>query len=324
MESGATLELVATDFAAQGFDAVVLAGCNSTNQTQEASLGCLRSLSWEQLLDIQLKVAAARAPLANGQLGFLPTVDGSFLPAAPSQLYATGQVSKVPIILGWNHDDGTLFTSRTIQSEADVVTGLLKAFPGLSNSTIQRILSLYPSNEFQSPPTDNISIQFARAARITRDLLFTCQALHVGEHIYQGTENAVFMYELNQTALTATFASQGVTDLGISHSSDVPYVYDNVATFSNSSSDLDLGKQISSSWSSFASSGNPSSPSAQTIHGWTPAFASSSNSPELMVIGGGNSGMTGLGGPNMLIKQEQLKTRCAFVNSQEVKTELGT
>jgi carboxylesterase type B len=321
MESGSVFELVATDADSRSFDdALTVAGCDSASQDQEASLECLRSLSWEELVQVQLEVAGTRAPLVDGFLAFLPAVDGDFLPAAPSQLYRTGQVSKVPLIIGWNHNDGSLFTSPTIETEEDVVSDLMLVFPTISNATIQELLLLYPSQEFQADPADSITVEFARASEIVRDILFTCPSLFLASQV---GGPSVFIYELNQTALAAGLAAQGFPNLGISHIADVVYIFDEVSKFTDSPADELLAKQMSGSWSSFATSGQPSSASGTTIPGWTPAFASSSDSPELMVIGGGDPGMTGLQGANDMIAREQLVERCAFINSVEVQNELG-
>ena len=78
-----------------------------------------------------------------------------------------------------------------------------------------------------------------------------------------------------------------------------------------------LAKQISGSWSRFATSGHPSSSKGTTIKGWQAAWA-----PEIMrllerarvmVIGGEHAEMSGLEGLRDAIADDQLFERGGFI-----------
>lgn len=60
------------------------------------TLAALRALPAEQLLEAAGKPGAAR---------FAPIVDGYFLPRRPTEVFATGQQAKVPLLLGWNSEE---------------------------------------------------------------------------------------------------------------------------------------------------------------------------------------------------------------------------
>jgi hypothetical protein len=80
MESGSLQFLTATDFdASDTTSAIEISGCNFRNPNSDASLDCLRTLTWEQLLNVQLTVATADAPFVDGFFAFSPTVDGDFV-----------------------------------------------------------------------------------------------------------------------------------------------------------------------------------------------------------------------------------------------------
>lgn len=80
LESGNLLPLVASGSDEQHLtDAVTISGCNFRNPNSDASLECLRSLSWEALFEVQQTIAATEAPFLDGFLAFLPTVDGDFV-----------------------------------------------------------------------------------------------------------------------------------------------------------------------------------------------------------------------------------------------------
>lgn len=80
MESGSLQFITASEFDTRDtIDAIEVSGCDFRNPNSEASLECLRSLTWEQLLEVQLTVGLAKAPFADGFLSFSPTVDGDFV-----------------------------------------------------------------------------------------------------------------------------------------------------------------------------------------------------------------------------------------------------
>ncbi|MHB1022448.1 MAG: carboxylesterase/lipase family protein [Acidobacteriaceae bacterium] len=58
----------------------------------------LRALSAKQLQDAAMKKGSPR---------FWPDVDGSFLPASVASIYAAGKQAHVPLLAGWNKDEGT-------------------------------------------------------------------------------------------------------------------------------------------------------------------------------------------------------------------------
>jgi para-nitrobenzyl esterase len=60
------------------------------------SLAALRALPAEQLL----AATSTRTPQH-----FVGAIDGYFLPAAPSDLYAAGKQAKVPLLVGWNSEE---------------------------------------------------------------------------------------------------------------------------------------------------------------------------------------------------------------------------
>lgn len=60
------------------------------------SLAALRALPADQLL------AATSKPGAR----FGPDVDGYFLPESPAEIFAAGKQNDVPLMAGWNHDEG--------------------------------------------------------------------------------------------------------------------------------------------------------------------------------------------------------------------------
>src|ERR1700761_231461 len=74
--------------------------CSDTDFDSAATIECLRSLSAHELLEAQ---ASALSNSAANNIGdqWLPTVDGDFLPEAPSALVEGGRFANVRTIIGW-------------------------------------------------------------------------------------------------------------------------------------------------------------------------------------------------------------------------------
>ena len=59
----------------------------------------------------RLRAAPAEDILAAAPgLGYRPIVDGFFLPRSPAEIFAAGGQSDVPLMAGWNKDEGFNFT----------------------------------------------------------------------------------------------------------------------------------------------------------------------------------------------------------------------
>ena len=298
-----------------------IAGCSAV--TQAAVLNCLRGLSTTDLLTA-VQTYENQTVTQTSQDIFFPVVDGTLIPAAPSQLLKQGKFHKnISIIAGWNYNDGAIFASTSFTSDQQVEGYLMANYPHFTPSTIQTLLTLYPTAEFAylaraaSSPTLTLSPQFFRAAQIYRDVNFACPALYTAAQV--ASHNAgmgsakVYLYELNQTAFAALEALGGAAFEGVIHISEVPYVFNDPLAVAGSPADVVLAAKVSGSWAQFAKAGNPVGNA--TLAGWGPAKVSANKkgvvqSAEVMVIGGVTPGMMtfGMSGPEMLIK------RCEFIN----------
>ena len=226
------------------------------------ALECLKALPLETLLDVEIAFGQATAP-PWGFTAFAPVVDGDFFPASPSALYRAGSFSKgIPMIAGWNHDDASILVPTTLDSSSAVEALLATALPGLSSENKTDLLSLYPLPEFEASYGANkqVPVQYYQGSRIFRDLAFTCPALAFGAAnlAHNATSNIRF-YEFNQTIFTQAFyAPRNMTYLGISHFSEIPYIFDELPAYGiTDKTHLGAAAAVSRTWSSFAAKGNP-------------------------------------------------------------------
>ncbi|KAI9170910.1 putative secreted lipase [Paramyrothecium foliicola] len=152
------------------------AGC----QGSQDALACLRNVDYETMLDAANSVPGILS-FNSVALSYLPRPDGKVLPASPDVLVASGQYYPVPMIIGDQEDEGTLFAlfqpNLTTTSEmVDYLGGLF--FQSAPKSQLTDLVSSYsPILTAGSPFRTGILNEwypgFKRLAAILGDLVFT-------------------------------------------------------------------------------------------------------------------------------------------------------
>jgi carboxylesterase type B len=195
--------------------------------------------------------------------------------------------------------------------------------PGLTQSSLDDLLNLYPIGEFT--PGTNLSAEFYRSARIFRDVLMICPSLHLGEAVARTQSTSVFHYSFNQTVVDQILdPMNNVSGLRVGHTSEFAYVFDTFAAYNTSDhpihptqNDYELMKRASRSWSTFATHGMPWWPDTDTLSQWHMAY--NDGGPFIMTIGGPHEGLSVAAGP----AEQKLKERCGFLNDLKIIEALG-
>jgi carboxylesterase type B len=85
--------------------------CGNDRNHTAFSIECLRNLTLVEILPTEIN-HTEKVDLLSGSDVFIPTVDGTFIPSAPSTLLKTGKFAKnISVIIGWNESGGALFTA---------------------------------------------------------------------------------------------------------------------------------------------------------------------------------------------------------------------
>lgn len=159
------------------YDTVVeTAGCSGSNDT----LACLRSLDYEAFLN------AANAPpgflsYRSVALSYLPRPDGTVLPDSPEVLVANGQYAAVPMIIGDQEDEGTIFAlfQANITTNEELVEYLATYyFLDATTEQIEGLLATYSEAQSAGSPFrtgifNALYPQYKRIAAVLGDLVFT-------------------------------------------------------------------------------------------------------------------------------------------------------
>jgi para-nitrobenzyl esterase len=128
------------------------AGAAFATAAGAASLAALRALPAADLLEAVAKPGAPRFPV---------TIDGYFLTKAPAEVFAAGDQAHVPLLAGWNSQEGG--ARAVLGANEPSPEGYAKALQGLFADRADEALKLYPgttNDEVQQSATDLASDQF--------------------------------------------------------------------------------------------------------------------------------------------------------------------
>ena len=200
----------------------------------EPSLEAMRSATAEAVLGAPAPVRAAA------------TVDGWVLPDTVYNVFAAGDQNDVPVIVGSNADEGTMFGTQGVETLSDYRAAIQREYGEFADG----FLATYPAENDEQ----------ARQARmaIFTDAFFGSEMRTWARMMETGSSPA-YLYFFSRVP-PATDADQ----YGAYHTAEIPYVFDNfgVGTSAHANRDWDdtdreLSNTLASFWVNFASTGNP-------------------------------------------------------------------
>jgi para-nitrobenzyl esterase len=211
------------------------------NTLHAASLADLRSLSADDLV---------RAASAKGAPRFSPDIDGYFLPAPVPEIYAAGQQAHIPLLAGWNADEGRAtalnaqppITSASFTAEANTLYG----------DQAPKFLAAYPAS------TDAEALASAGDLAGDRFIAFSTWRW-MEAHVKTGAA-PTYRYFFTLAAPLDRF--HGTIPLAF-HSDDIEYVFGTLESRLGAhwrAEDRALSDQIQQYWTNFARTGDPNAP----------------------------------------------------------------
>jgi para-nitrobenzyl esterase len=206
------------------------------------SLADLRARPAAELLEAILK-----KPITYG----FGVVDGYVVPEHPASVYAKGRQNDVPLLVGWNADEGTLFAARVAltanaPSYADRVRAQFK-------DQAELVLKLYPPG---STPDDN---KVALAALLGDEIIGYGGWAWSERAAATGTAPVYRYYFTRRPPGAPPLSISPLTAPGVYHSAELYYVFDalSVREWPWEADDWRLADAMSSYWVNFAKTGDP-------------------------------------------------------------------
>jgi para-nitrobenzyl esterase len=221
-------------------------------EAEAAGLEFMRKVGAHSLAELRAAPADAILAAAPG-LGFRPIIDGWFLPRSPAEIFAAGEHSDVPLMAGWNRDEGFNFTLLQGDDAKRPYADLARAIFGAQT---EALLEHYPDG---SP-----DIAHASARALGGDLVIIHPTWAWIEAHKQRGRAEIFRFRFDRAPLTPQgwFGDRDSRDAGAFHAGELLYVFDNLHAFPWAIDDADraLAKLASSYWVNFVANGDPNGP----------------------------------------------------------------
>ena len=205
-------------------------------------------------------IFAANAKVNGSPLrGWSPVVDGQALPHHPFDPVAPAISANIPIIIGTNKDEATLFLLTDTEFSTLDAAGLRRRVSALAGEAADALIAAYRHVYPQSSPADLFAA--IMSDRMMRMNSITLAERKVAQHAAQ-----VYMYLF--TWETSVLNGR----LKSCHALEIPFVFDNLAVAGSFTGDdprrFQLAEKMSEAWMTFARTGVPG---AQNLPAW-PAY----------------------------------------------------
>jgi len=207
--------------------------------------------------------AKSSADVQAMQFATAANVDGWFLPTDVYTIYTNGKQNDVPMLIGSNNDEGTMFTRQaSMQTLKDTATRQY-------GKDADDFLKVYPAT--------NDTEAYDASAHAMRDRTFGWEMRTWARMQSKTGKNKIFMYYFSRVPPPPQRVK------GAYHGSEIAYVFGNliVAPFATSPDgapkwedvDRKLADEMSSYWVNFATAGDPN---GKNLPKW-PAFKGGKN-----------------------------------------------
>lgn len=227
MQSGACSDALyasAESAAQQAEDLTRAVGCAGDD-----ALACLRRQPVETLLRA---LPAKRGQILKPGVWWSPVIDGVELPRMPLASLRSGDFARVPLLIGWNRDEGVIHTIGFKESFDEDVKGFTRdSFPRAAEHVVERYRRATPKDALNDVVTDAVFACGARRA------VRAVSGHGVPVYAYQ------WMHPLDD---------ERVHPLGATHGVEVFFVFGNMSLgFGPSPAERPLVDTVMAAWGSF-------------------------------------------------------------------------
>lgn len=223
----------------------------------------------------------------NGSLrwAFQPVIDGDIIPRPPLETWQLGLWHKMPIMTGFNRNEGSLYVDKSLQESAGFTEFFKTLIPLLSTSDIDTIDRLYPDplRYPDSPYTDTrdgVGAQYKRIEAAYGHYAYVAPVRQTAELASASMSHPVYIY---QWALISTVLN------GAQHGDNKNYEVCDPKITSISASQKELARVVNAYITNFISSGDPNKTNIPARPRWEPY----GESKKAMVFGAGNMELVG-------------------------------
>ena len=220
------------------------AGVQFAKNIGVGSLAALRAIPAEELLEATAKPGSSRFPV---------DVDGYFLPKSPTQIFASGAQAHVPLLVGWNSEEGNY--RSILAKDSATQENYTQAIQKLFGENAEGILQVYKVSDDQSVKQVATDLASDRFIGFSTWKWSDMQSKTGGKPVYR------YKYARPRPALrSASGDVQGSAASGASHSAEIEYAMGNLPTnrvYDWQPEDYKVSQIIQGYFLNFIKTGNP-------------------------------------------------------------------
>ncbi len=191
------------------------------------------------------KLLAAFAPPKSQGFDFGPDIDGYFLPESVPDIFAAGKQNDVPLLAGWNHDEGSFEIGPQKPNAESMKATAQKDF----GDKADEFLKLYPVDTPQ---------QALRSAEDYAGDKFIAMSTWAWIEAQSKTgKQPIYRYRFDMAPVPS---DPNAPRMGAYHSAEIEYVFgqlDSKTDVTWRPDDRQLSEMMQKYWSNFAKTGNP-------------------------------------------------------------------
>lgn len=254
-----------------------------------ASMGCADPATAARCLRA-LPASELSRPLWYSQIGTDglsgPATGTAVLPVDPVAAFAAGDAARVPVLIGTNHDEFTLFTAFQYLRSGREMTAA--AYPGVLADVFRvdgrDVPARYPPERYGG----NAPLAFSAAVT---DAVFSCIADRMVAALSRGAK--VYAYEFDDADAPAPESLRHAPfPLGASHSLELRYLFDVGGAPPLDPRQQKLSDQMIDDWTHFVATG---APAATGQPDWPPVGDDPARGPLMSLRPGGSKVVTSFG-----------------------------
>ncbi|MBK7131362.1 MAG: carboxylesterase family protein [Bacteroidales bacterium] len=232
-------------------------------QAEQAGIEYAQKVGVATIADLR-KIEPDKLPMGMGMGGAWPIVDGVVIPDDQYLLYEAGKYNDIPILVGYNSDEGASFSREKTPEE--YFEGVKTRYGKFADDLIK----VYPAAETSVPKT---------ARDLARDAAFGWQTWIWARLQSKTGKSKVFYYYFDQHPDYPKDSPR--YGFGSPHGQDVAYVFMQLdkSKPETTQSDFEISEAMGTYWTNFAKYGDPN---GKGVPMW-PAFSDAN--PEVMYLG---------------------------------------
>lgn len=232
----------------------------------QAEVECAQAaenLGAKSLAELRALDASKFVAMGMSGAGSWPVVDGYVIPGDQFELYEQGKYNDVPVLIGYNSDEGASFSFGAVSTPESHIASVNQRYGKFA----EQLLEAYPM-------TDGKVCKTARD--LMRDAAFGWHTWSWARLQDKTGKSNVYLYYFDQ------HPNNPDPDAGSPHGQDVGFVFQHLDDNNSSESDVALSKAMGEYWTNFAKYGTPNAPNSD-LPGW-PNFTN--EDPQVMVLTG--------------------------------------